>query len=186
MMRSSGMIASEEVRGRLVPFHGGRQTEASVNQPHELRAIGVLRTPFRTKDEAPIQGAFAPDAVGVVEVFEEFTAGLDDIEGFSHLILLYVFDQGESVDLRPIPFLDDLPHGVFATRNPRRPNRLGLTVVALDRREGSRLHVRHVDTLDGTPVVDIKPYVRRFDCVPHASEGWFAGRVDRPKPPGRE
>jgi len=157
-----------------------------VNQPHELWPIGVLRTSFRSKDEAPIQGAFAPDALGVVEVYEEFAAGLDDIEGFSHLILLYVFDRGGAVDLRPVPFLDDRPHGIFATRNPRRPNRLGMTVVALDRREGARLHVRHVDALDGTPVVDIKPYVHRFDSVPHASEGWFAGREDRPKPPDRE
>ncbi len=147
---------------------------------------GCCALPFTRKEEAPIQGAFVPDAEGVLEVHEEYAEGLDDIEGFSHLILIYVFDRGDEVDLRPVPFLDDRPHGVFATRNPRRPNRLGLTVVRLVRRDGRRLIVQNVDVLDATPVVDIKPYVRRFDSVPDAAEGWFAGRENRPKPAGRE
>lgn len=153
---------------------------------HELRPIGVLRTPFHTKEDAPIQGAFADDAEGVLEVHDEFVEGLEDIEGFSHLILIYVFDRGNRVDLRPIPFLDDRSHGIFATRNPRRPNRLGLTVVRLLRRDHQALMLANVDVLDGTPVVDIKPYVPRFDSFPDASEGWFAGRENRPKPAGRE
>ncbi len=157
-----------------------------MNRTYELRTIGVLRTPFHTKEEAPIQGAFAHDAEGVLEVHDEFAEGLDDIEGFSHLILIYVFDRGHHVDLRPVPFLDDRAHGIFATRNPRRPNPLGLTVVRLVRRENQRLILRNVDVLDATPVLDIKPYVPRFDSVPHALEGWFAGRENRPKPPGRE
>lgn len=151
-----------------------------------IRTVGVLRTPFARKQDAPIQGAFAPHAQGVLEVFEEYVDGLHDIDGFSHLILIYVLDRTQDVELRPVPFLDDRAHGVFATRNPRRPNRLGLTVVGLDRRDGRRLHVRGVDALDGTPVIDIKPYVPRFDSVPHATEGWFTGRGDRPKPAGRE
>lgn len=155
-------------------------------EPFEMQPIGILRTPFATKEATPIQGAFAPDATGTVEVFSEYAAGLDDIDGFSHLILLYVLDRASGVELRPVPFLDDQSHGVFATRNPRRPNRLGLTVVRLDRRESNLLHVRNVDMLDHTPVIDVKPYVRRFDSFPDASEGWFSGRGDRPKPPGRE
>ncbi|MDO5736478.1 MAG: tRNA (N6-threonylcarbamoyladenosine(37)-N6)-methyltransferase TrmO [Propionibacteriaceae bacterium] len=157
-----------------------------MHHTHAVHSIGVVHTSFHTKAEAPIQGAFVPDAEGVLEVHEEFEDGLDDIEGFSHLILIYVFDRGGEVDLRPVPFLDDRPHGVFATRNPRRPNRLGLTVVRLLRREGRRLIIKGVDILDGTPVVDIKPYVPRFDSVPEALEGWFSGREARPKPVGRE
>lgn len=88
--------------------------------------------------------------------------------------------------MKPVPFLDDDAHGIFATRNPRRPNHLGLTVVTLQKREGVTLHVGGIDVLDGTPIVDIKPYVPRFDAFPDASEGWFAGREDRPKPPDRE
>lgn len=151
-----------------------------------ITPIGVLRTPFTTRDEAPIQGAFAPDATGLLEVHPEYAPGLKDIDGFSHLIVLYLLDRTTDVDLRPLPLLDDEPRGVFATRNPRRPNHIALMVVRLDRRDGNHLHLRHVDTLDGSPVIDIKPYVRRFDSIPDASEGWFAGKPDRPKPPGRE
>ncbi len=155
-------------------------------EPFQIQPIGIVHTPFATKETTPIQGAFAPNATGTVEVFDQFSAGLDDIDDFSHLILLYVLDRAGDANLRPVPFLDDRPHGVFATRNPRRPNRLGLTVVSLDRRESNLLHVRNVDMLDRTPVIDVKPYVSRFDSFPDASEGWFSGRGDRPKPPGRE
>lgn len=99
---------------------------------------------------------------------------------------MYLLDRVTDVDLRPLPFLDDARHGEFATWNPRRPKRMGLIVVPLDRREGTTLHVRNVDALDGSPVVDIKPYVRRFDSFPDAAEGWFAGKANRPKPPGHE
>ena len=143
----------------------------------EVRPIGVLRTGFSVAEGAPIQGAFVPDAEGVVEVYEEYAAGLDDVEQFSHLLLIYVLHRADGVDLRPVPFLDDRPHGVFATRHPRRPNHLAVCVVRLDRREGCRLYVRNVDALDGTPVVDIKPYVRRFDSVPDAADGWYAARL---------
>lgn len=148
--------------------------------------VAVMRCPLREKADAPIQGAFHPESEGRVEVRPEFVAGLDDIEGFSHLILISVLDRGGPIDLRPLPLLDDERHGVFATRFPARPNRLGLSVVTLLSRDGAVLHVGNVDCLDGTPIVDIKPYVRRFDSVPDAREGWFAGRGDRPKPPGRE
>lgn len=157
-----------------------------MEQTYQLRPIGVVRTPFHTKEDAPIQGAFVPGAEGVIDIHDEFAEGLEDIEGFSHLILIYVFDRGDQVELRPVPFLDDHPHGVLSTRNPRRPNRLGMTVVRLVRREGNRLFIHNVDVLDKTPLVDIKPYVSRFDSIPDALEGWFAGRENRPKPTGRE
>ena len=153
---------------------------------YTIEPIGVIRAPFSTKEQAPIQGVFAPDAVGTIEVDERYADGLLDIEQFSHLVILYLLDRVTEVDLQPLPFLDDVRHGVSATRNPRRPNRIALMVVPLDRCEGTTLHVRNVDALDGSPVVDIKPYVRRFDSFPDAAEGWFADKADRPKPPGRE
>jgi tRNA (adenine37-N6)-methyltransferase len=152
----------------------------------ELTPIGTIHTPFATKDEAPIQGAFHPEREGVVEVAPEFAEGLTDIEGFTHLILLYEFDQAAGVKMQRQTFLGDETHGLFATRHPARPNPIGLTVVRLLGREGTTLRVGGIDVLDGTPLLDIKPYVPRFDAFPEASEGWIAGRSNRPKPPGRE
>ncbi len=148
--------------------------------------IGILRTPFAEPGDAPIQGAFVPDSEATLEVFEEYAEGLHDIDGFSHLIVLYLLDRSHTVELQPVPFLDDSPHGVFATRNPRRPNHVALGVVRLLGRDGPLLRVGGVDALDGSPVIDVKPYVARFDSVPDATEGWYAGRQNRPKPSGRE
>lgn len=152
----------------------------------EIHPIGIIRSPFSTKEEAPIQGAFQPDAEGTVEVFAEFAPGLKDIETFSHLFLIYHFDRAGEVILSRPTFLDDEPHGVFASRHPCRPNGLGLSVVRLLRREGNILHVGGIDVLDGTPLIDIKPYILRFDCYPEASAGWTADKEVRQKPPGRE
>jgi tRNA-Thr(GGU) m(6)t(6)A37 methyltransferase TsaA len=151
-----------------------------------LTPIGTIRTSFATKDDAPIQGAFAPDAVGTVEVLPEFAEGLSDIDGFTHLILLYEFDRAAPVEMRRQTFLGDEPRGLWATRHPARPNPVGLTVVTLLGRDGATLTVGGIDVLDGTPLLDIKPYIPRFDSFPDASEGWLAGRENRPKPPGRE
>lgn len=152
----------------------------------EIDPIGIIRSPFRTKEDAPIQGAFQPDAEGTVEVFAEFALGLKDIETFSHLFLIYLFDRAGEVILSRPTFLDDQPHGVFASRHPCRPNSLGISVVRLLRREGNILHVGGIDVLDRTPLIDIKPYIPRFDCYSEASEGWTAGKEARQKPPERE
>lgn len=151
-----------------------------------LVPIGTIRTAFASKDDAPIQGAFHPELEGSVEVHAEYEAALADIEGFTHLILLYEFDRAAPVELVRQTFLGDVPHGLFATRHPSRPNPIGMTVVRLLSRKGRVLTVGAVDVLDGTPLLDIKPYVPRFDAFPEASEGWLAGRPERPKPPGRE
>jgi len=151
-----------------------------------LAAIGIIHTDHTTKEEAPIQGAFNPDAVGTVELFPEFAEGLKDIELFSHIYLFYHFDRAEPGELIRQPFLDDTPHGIFATRHPCRPNGIGITVVRLTERSGNMLTVKGIDVLDGTPLLDIKPYVPRFYCHPEASEGWFAGKDNRRKPSGRE
>jgi tRNA (adenine37-N6)-methyltransferase len=152
----------------------------------QVRAIGIIHTTHATKEEAPIQGAFHPDSEGTVEVFPEFAAGLKDIGLFSHIILIYHFDRAGNVELIRKPFLDDTPHGIFATRHPCRPNGIGLSIVRLLSHENNFLKVGGVDVLDGTPLLDIKPYVSRFDSYPEASEGWFAGKEKREKPPGRE
>lgn len=148
--------------------------------------IGTIRTPFAAKEQAPIQGAFHPEHEGVVEVLPEYAEGLTDIDGFSHVILLYAFDRAAAVEMRRETFLGDEPRGIFATRHPARPNPIGLTVVRLLGREGTTLKVGGIDVLDGTPLLDIKPYIPRFDAYPEASEGWIANRPNRPKPPGRE
>jgi len=154
--------------------------------PVTLRPVGTIRTPFLTKDDAPIQGAFRPEAIGTVEVASEFAEGLADIDGFTHLILLYEFDRAAPVEMVRQTFLGDEPHGLWATRHPARPNPIGLTVVSLLSRDGTTLTVGGIDVLDNTPLLDIKPYIPRFDSVPAASEGWLAGRPERPKPAGRE
>jgi tRNA-Thr(GGU) m(6)t(6)A37 methyltransferase TsaA len=152
----------------------------------QLKALGVIHTDHSTKEKAPIQGAFRPDEVGTVEVFPEYAAGLKDIALFSHIMLIYHFDRANEVELVRKPFLDDTPHGIFAMRHPCRPNGLGISIVRLLSHEGNLLTVSGIDVLDGTPLIDIKPYVTRFDCIPDASEGWFAGKQDREKPAGRE
>ena len=152
----------------------------------EIAPVGVIHSPYLTKEETPAQGAFQPGGMGWVEVFQEYEEGLKDIDGFSHLILLYLFDRAGSVQLVRPTFLDDAPHGIFASRHPGRPNGIGITVVRLLRRESAILHVAGIDTLDLTPVLDIKPYIPRFDCFPDAAEGWSKGKKERPKPKGRE
>ena len=153
----------------------------------KLEPIGIIHSPYKTKEAAPIQGNFSPEAVGQVEVYPEYEEGLKDIDTFSHIILLYQFDRAGEIKLVRPTFLDDEAHGVFASRHPCRPNGLGLTVVRLLRVSSRNiLEVSGIDVLDGTLLIDIKPYVPRFDCFPEASEGWVAPTKERPKPPGRE
>ncbi len=121
--------------------------------------IGHARTPYTSTKQIPKGPGAKHDAEGALEILPQFALGLTDIEGFSHLFILWVFDRSEGFDLVGTPPIDDRPHGVFATRSPRRPNPIGLTVVELLRREGNSLHVRGVDMLDGTPILDLKPYL---------------------------
>jgi tRNA-Thr(GGU) m(6)t(6)A37 methyltransferase TsaA len=143
-----------------------------------LKPIGVVRSPFSTPEGMPIQ-ASASEAVGSIEVFEEYVEGLRDIEGFDHIIVLYRFHLSQSERLRVTPFLDSLERGVFATRAPSRPNRVGLSVVKLLSLSGRMLSIGNVDMVDGTPVIDIKPYVPAFDHRNAQRIGWFAGRLDQ-------
>jgi tRNA-Thr(GGU) m(6)t(6)A37 methyltransferase TsaA len=139
----------------------------------EMNPIGIVHTPFRQLEGMPIQPAGAVGVTGTVEVFEEFRAGLKDLDGFSHIILIYVFHRSQGFNLEVVPFLDTQPRGLFATRAPRRPNPIGLSTVQLDRIENGHLLVRNVDMLDGTPLLDIKPYVPEFDSHTEIRTGWL-------------
>ena len=143
----------------------------------DFEPIGLVHSPFTQRDRTPIQ-PYRSQAAGQVELLPEYEPGLQDLETFSHVILLYLFHESEpGYDLRVTPFLDDQPKGLFATRYPRRPNPIGLSVVRLVRREGRVLHVSGIDVLDGTPLLDIKPYVPPFDAFSEATLGWLEGRV---------
>ena len=137
-----------------------------------MHPIGIIHSPFTEKDQTPIQ-ASRSQAIGMVEVYPEFADGLQDIDGFSHLILLYAFHLSSGYSLYVIPFLDDQQRGVFATRYPYRPNPIGLSVVRLKMRQGAALTVEGVDVLDGTPLLDIKPYVHDFDVQTGIRTGWY-------------
>jgi tRNA (adenine37-N6)-methyltransferase len=121
--------------------------------------IGFVRSAYERTSDVPKGFGARHDAEGVLEVQPEFEDGLTDIEGFSHLYVIWVFDRSDGFELLGVPPTDDRPHGVFATRSPKRPNPIGLSVVELLRRDGCRLHVRGIDMLDGTPILDIKPYL---------------------------
>ncbi len=153
-----------------------------------LHPIGIIHSPFTDKSQTPIQ-ASRSNAMGTVEIFDEFTEGLDDIDGFSHLILIYYFHKVTGYKLRVKPFLDDKLHGLFATRYPHRPNPIGISIVYLVKRPSTSgettdtpipdkniLQIQGVDVLDGTPLLDIKPYIPEFDAYTNVRTGWYATR----------
>lgn len=137
-----------------------------------LKPIGVIRSPHTKPEDTPIQPVFAEGVPGRVELDAGFEEGLRDIEGFSHIYLIFAFDRAGEPRLSVIPYLGDTERGVFATRSPRRPNGLGMSLVRLVRREGAVLHVEDLDVLDGTPLLDIKPYIGRYDSREDARSGW--------------
>jgi tRNA (adenine37-N6)-methyltransferase len=137
-----------------------------------FRPIGFARTPYNDTKQIPKGFGAKHDAEGVIEIEPEFAAGLKDIEGFSHIFVIWLFDRSEGFELVGTPPIDDKPHGVFATRSPRRPNPIGLTVVELLRRDGGKLYVRGVDMLDATPILDIKPYLSNV-AAENLRRGWI-------------
>ena len=139
----------------------------------EYTPIGIIHTPFKELENMPIQPAGAKGIKGTIEIFKDYQDGLEDLEGFSHIILLYHFHHSTGFKLQVVPFMDTELRGVFATRAPRRPNPIGLSVVELDKIENGVLYIRNVDILDGTPLLDIKPYVPEFDAPTGISLGWL-------------
>ncbi len=147
---------------------------------YPMRPIGFVRSPYRDTGEIPRGCGAKHEAEGVLEILPEFEPGLTDIEGFSHLFVLWVFDRVEGCELMVTPPTDTVPHGIFSTRAASRPNPLGLTVVKLLKREGPRLHVHGVDMLDGTPILDLKPYLS--GVAPEGlRRGWLAEAEERRK-----
>jgi tRNA-Thr(GGU) m(6)t(6)A37 methyltransferase TsaA len=144
-----------------------------------LEPIGIIHTPFKNKAEAPIQPRFSGGKKGTVEVFSRFEEGLADLDGFSHVILIYHLHLSEGYSLRVKPYLDDTLRGLFATRAPRRPNPLGLSVVRLEKIEKNILYVANVDMVDGSPLLDIKPYVPEFDKTEKIEIGWLREKLEK-------
>ena len=142
-----------------------------------LEPIGVIHSPYEKKEDIPIQGVFKPEGAGTIEVFKEYEEGLQDVEGFSHLVILYYFHKSKDFCLLGKPFLEDNLHGIFAIRSPNRPNHLGVSVVRLLERKGNLLKVGEIDVFDRTPLLDIKPYVPKFDERKDVKIGWLEGKL---------
>lgn len=143
------------------------------------RSIGVIHSPFKQPKGTPIQPPAAKGVEGTVELFPEYLEGLQDLEGFSHITLIYHFHLSKPSDLKVKPFMDTESHGVFATRAPSRPNPIGLSTVRLVRIQHGILHIQDVDIVDGTPLLDIKPYVLEFEPQEAVRRGWLGKNVHR-------
>ena len=145
----------------------------------KYKPIGVIHSPFKEPKGTPIQPAGATGTHGTVEIYPEYAKGLKDIDGFSHLILIYHFHLSRRATLEAKPFMDDASHGIFAIRGSSRPNPIGLSVVRLTKVEGRFLHIQDVDMVDGTPLLDIKPYVPKFDTREVNKIGWLEKGVHK-------
>ena len=143
----------------------------------EYHPIGIIHSPFKTPEGTPIQPTGAKDVEGSIEIFPEYTAGLDDLTGFSHIFLIYHFHLSKKFSLKVTPFLDNRKRGLFATRAPSRPNPIGLSVVRLVDITDGTLMVKDIDAVNGTPLLDVKPYVPEFDVRKVDQIGWIGQRT---------
>jgi len=144
-----------------------------MNENIVMQPIGVIHSPYKQVKDMPIQGRFKPDVKAYIELKEQYTAGLKDLDGFSHIILVYYFHKSQREDLQSKPFLENEVHGIFAIRSPHRPNHIGISIVKVESIEGNKIYFSQVDILDGTPLLDIKPYVKHFDSREDATCGWI-------------
>ena len=138
-----------------------------------ITPIGIIKTPFNDLKGMPIQPSGAAKISGTIIINKEYEQGLSDLEGFSHIILLYHFHQSQGYNLMVTPFMDDQQRGLFSTRAPRRPNPIGLSIVQLIERKGNQISIQGIDVLNGTPLIDIKPYVPGFDAKDVTKLGWL-------------
>jgi tRNA-Thr(GGU) m(6)t(6)A37 methyltransferase TsaA len=160
--------------------------DAVGNTEMRVQFIGTIKTSFTEPSGTPIQPVYGQGAEGRVLVHASFAAALDDIEGFERLWLLYWMDRVGPFHPKVVPYRDNREHGLFATRSPNRPNPIGISVVRLLKREDAVLHIADVDILDGTPLLDIKPYNPEFDAYPVSRAGWFdSAGIDRRRADGR-
>jgi len=148
-------------------------------QEINYKVIGIIKTPFNSKEGMPIQPTGAKGIKGVIEINPEFAEGLIDLDGFSHIILIYHFHKSDNYHLMVKPFMDDKEHGVFSTRAPKRPNPIGLSVVKLIKLEGNILHIEDIDVLNGTPLLDIKPLIPEVDFAEVDKLGWLEGKSNK-------
>jgi len=148
-----------------------------------LKPIGLIRTPYKEPKGMPIQGKFKKGITGRAELFPEYQSGLKDIEGFSHVILIYYFNRSKKEELLSKPFLEEEKHGIFAIRSPHRPNHTGVSIVKLEKIGGNIVTFSEVDILDGTPLLDIKPYVSHFDSRENVKNGWLDKHFKKGKVP---
>ena len=145
-----------------------------------LRPIGRLETPFNDIADMPIQPSVLADTRGKAVLDEKFMPGLKDLDGFSHIILLFLLHKISDYQLEVVPFMDTLPHGIFATRSPKRPNRIGMSIVRVESVVGNVVQFKGVDMLNGSPLLDIKPYYSYFDQQTQVRNGWLEGKTLRP------
>ena len=145
------------------------------------KPIGIIHTPFNNVEGMPIQPTGAKGVEGIIEIFPEFVDGLKDLDGLSHIILLYHLHLTGDYKLLVKPFMDDEIHGIFATRAPKRPNPIGLSVIKLNRIEGNSIYVENIDVLNNAPLIDIKPFVFDFDSVSDSNKGWLETNAHKAK-----
>jgi len=138
-----------------------------------IQPIGIVHSPYKEDSKTPAQGIFKPDTQAVIELDENFAAGLKDLDGFSHAIILYHFHQSQKQVIQGAPLLESDSHGIFAIRSPYRPNHIGMSIVKIQKIQGNKLFFTEVDILDNTPVIDIKPYVKYFDRRENTTAGWL-------------
>ena len=146
----------------------------------KINPIGIIHTPFNTINDMPIQPLAAKSVKGVIEIFPEYIEGLTDLEAFSHITLLYHFHKINEYDLMVKPFMDTKKHGIFATKSPKRPNAIGLSTVKLLKIEKNCIHIEEVDMLNGTPLIDIKPFFSKFDNRKNTKSGWLDNQLNIP------
>ncbi len=151
----------------------------------KIQPIGIINTPYKEPKGIPIQGKFKRGIAGTARIFPEYKTGLKDLAGFSHVILIYYFNRSKEEKLTGKPFLEDTEHGIFAIRSPHRPNHIGFSIVKLKSIKGNTITFTEVDILDGTPLLDIKPYVKHFDSRDKAKNGWIDKHFKTEKIPKR-
>jgi len=155
-----------------------------MNAEIRYKPIGIIHTPYRTRDDVPSSTRRGRDTNGTVEISPEFSGGLKDLHGFSHIVLVFHLHESKEFKLFVKPPLDTVERSVFATRSPSRPNPIGISVVRLDKIEGNILYIRNLDILDGTPLLDIKPYIPHWEPADQIKIGWLEGKIDPQMPNG--
>jgi tRNA-Thr(GGU) m(6)t(6)A37 methyltransferase TsaA len=145
---------------------------------HNIKPIGIIKTPFKSIEDMPIQPKGAKDVEGIIILDEELSEGLKDLDGFSHIYLIYSFHEVKRTELTVTPFMDTQERGVFSTRTPLRPNHIGLSIVKLKSVKDNKVYVDGIDVLDGTPLLDIKPFIEKFDGVKDSKSGWLKASAE--------